>query len=370
MRWHLIPQDTQLTALTVIALFDYILYDPAMTPTHDYRLDRLKVIGAFTVVLLHGSADVVITSPNIHCSMWWAGNLFDSMCRWSVPIFVMVSGALLLEQSTRTTIASFYRRRIGRLLTPLIFWSLFYIIYDHFDTHSDQASIIFNNIVHGTPYYHLWYLYMLLGLYFITPFIGRALTAISKGEQVILIGAILVISSIETTLNVLNDSTPPTFLSSFIPFTGYLIAGHYLYFQNKKEYSPRPYLLVAALCGVSTAFGTALLLASLGPKVWEVTYNCFNPMIIIMSLCIFKVNLGRQSHSGSVSGLIQLIAPETLGIYLVHPFWLSILGKIGLTPFVVHPAFGIPLTVITTFILSILSVKFIATIPFLKNTVR
>ena len=340
-----------------------------MTTNRDYSLDRLKAIGAFAIVLLHSSADVVINSPNIHSSIWWTGNLFDSMCRWGVPVFVMVSGALLLEQSAKTTIASFYRRRAGKILIPLIFWSTFYIIYDHFDTHSKDIATIFSNIVHGTPYYHLWYLYMLLGLYFIIPLLGRVLAAISEKEQLLLTCVIFAIASINTTLNILNDSNSPTFLSSFIPFTGYLIAGYYLY-SEKEDYTPRPYLPLAVLCGVLTAISTALLLAGQGSKAWDITYNEFNPIIIIMSLCIFNTSLGYRPYSSRFNGLIHRVAPDTLGIYLIHPFWLSILHKLGLTPFIVHPALGIPLTVTTAFFLSVLSVKIISTIPYLKNTVR
>ena len=77
----------------------------------DIRIDLLRVVGAIAVVWLHVSARVVTASPDVLNMGWWAGNLADAMSRWSVPLFVMASGALLLSPDVEAEPGRFYRRR-------------------------------------------------------------------------------------------------------------------------------------------------------------------------------------------------------------------------------------------------------------------
>jgi len=306
----------------------------------------------------------------MYSSAWLVGNLFDSLSRWSVPIFVMVSGALLLSGAVETDIRSFYRRRATRLLPPLVFWTMFYIFLQQRGGHGPTAIAVFKSVVTGTPYFHLWYLYMLVGLYLITPFLHHIVIASSSRAQLFFIASTFAIAAIETSLIHLTAGKPTTFLSSFLPYVAYFVAGHYLYVQAKDEWSRKLYFLLAVLCGVLVAFATGALLTVLGPKSWEVMYSYLNPIVIVMSICIFRLCLGFNFSSCAVSALLHRIAPITLGIYLIHPFWLIVLGKFGLTPFLLHPAVGIPLTTVAAFCLSAVSAEFIAAIPLLRATVK
>ncbi|MGH8822038.1 MAG: acyltransferase family protein, partial [Rhodoferax sp.] len=56
---------------------------------------------------------------------WWAGNVYDSLTRSSVPLFFMVSGATLLPK--QEPIRAFFAKRFIRIVPPLLFWSIFYL---------------------------------------------------------------------------------------------------------------------------------------------------------------------------------------------------------------------------------------------------
>jgi len=62
-------------------------------------LDDARIVAIFGVVLIHTSAKVLLES-DVGDSQWWAANVYDALARWSVPVFVMVSGALLLPQGS------------------------------------------------------------------------------------------------------------------------------------------------------------------------------------------------------------------------------------------------------------------------------
>src|SRR3546814_13654277 len=61
-------------------------------------------------------------------NQWWASNFDDSLTRSCVPVFLMISGVLLLGK--QETLAVFFRKRFARILPPLLFWSLFYMSWN------------------------------------------------------------------------------------------------------------------------------------------------------------------------------------------------------------------------------------------------
>ncbi|OPY84232.1 MAG: Inner membrane protein YiaH [Syntrophus sp. PtaU1.Bin208] len=335
----------------------------------DFRIDLLRVAGSFAVVVLHVSARVVITSPDVHSSAWWVGNLFDSLNRWSVPLFVMVSGALLLSRNAEVDIFSFYRRRATKLLPPLIFWTGFYLLIQYLSGHTLTPNAVVKSIITGSPFSHLWYLYMISGLYLITPFLRHIVTASSTRELRIFIVGTFTIAAIESGYSSFWGGLSTTFLSSFLPYIAYFVTGYYLYTLSDRT-SRINDLLVAVIGGFLLASGTGGLFTLLGPKSWDVMYSYLNPIVIVMSLCVFRIGLNSQMLSSTMPKFLGRVAPITLGIYVIHPFFLIALGRFGLTPFFHHPIIGIPLISLTVFILSAISSRILATIPFLRATVK
>lgn len=167
-------------------------------------IDLLRVLACFFVVFSH-SCDAFIGQFDANRESFLTGVFWGSLMRPCVPIFVMMTGVLLLP--VQTDMAAFYKKRIGRLIPPMIFWSLvlpvLYFIYLNYinpDTqnplismpdHSLEAlwfklyTFIFNFNFDTVP---LWYLYMLIGLYLIMPIISGWLEKVSKKELKLFLG--------------------------------------------------------------------------------------------------------------------------------------------------------------------------------------
>ena len=160
-------------------------------------VDLLKIIACFLVVFSH-NCDPYVAVFDSDRSTFLAGVFSGSLTRSSVPLFVMMTGVLLLP--TTRTMSQFYRRRIGRILPPLIFWSaalpLLYCLYINriplstnpainpadytlFETLRRAVTFIFNFNYTTTP---LWYLYMLIGLYLIIPLLNAWLVQATRKE--------------------------------------------------------------------------------------------------------------------------------------------------------------------------------------------
>ena len=159
-------------------------------------VDLLRVIACFLVVFSH-SCDAFVAVFDSDRATFLQGALAGSFVRACVPLFVMMSGVLLLP--VRTGTGAFYRKRIGRVLLALVFWSLalpvLYFLYmrcvgtasPSIDpalftgeaTLHKMWTFVFNFCYDTTP---LWYLYMLIGLYLIMPLISPWLERASRRE--------------------------------------------------------------------------------------------------------------------------------------------------------------------------------------------
>ena len=131
-------------------------------------LDTVRVFATFAVILLHVSAPILYKYGEVPNTIWNIGNFYDSIVRSSVPLFFMISGALLLRIDY--SLFDFLKKRFVRIIPPFIFWSLVYIIVDTFIL-GDQAYSIFEifkliavNLIIGSKF-HLWFIYTLLGIY-------------------------------------------------------------------------------------------------------------------------------------------------------------------------------------------------------------
>ena len=329
------------------------------------NLDFLRILAALAVILLHVSAAVVTTKPDIYSVKWWTGNVADAFSRWCVPVFVMISGALLLSGFSSSSPTDFYKKRAVRILPSIFFWTLVYTIFRWLIDRKFSVQMAVTNIVQGVPHHHLWYLYMTLGLYFVTPFLHLLVSGSQLGGLRLLIVGSFIISTIEYVFG----GRSVTFLPRFLPFIGYFLAGHYL-LAHPDEFKAKAsfFGILAVACGAGIAVSTGALFPSLGARSWGIMYSYLNPVVIVMSVCLFLFFV-RTERSMAMHGFTQHLAPITLGIYVIHPLWLWGLAKLKITAFWSHPLIGIPLTTFLAFILSAITAALLARIPILRRTV-
>ena len=157
-----------------------------MIKNRNYSLDLLRVIACYLVIQQHasefyyiGEGGTVVTGSNT----FWIG-IITTLCRSSVPLFVMLSGFLLLPMQDK--ISTFFRKRFTRIVYPFIAWCVLYAGY-YVLSRGDSFSQMALNILHipvnfGCEIGHLWYIYMLIGLYLVTPIISPWLQQASKRE--------------------------------------------------------------------------------------------------------------------------------------------------------------------------------------------
>ncbi len=340
-----------------------------MVSNRNPALDQLRSLAALAVVWLHVAASVVVRSPDVHSLAWWLGNLSDAASRWCVPVFMMISGALMLGRDAPTLPPlTFLRRRYLRLAVPGLFWTLLYLAVAASDSTPLTLEETRHYLFNGTPWYHLWYLYMLFGLYLVTPALRTLVQRCDHRQLRHMIAASFVAGSVEVLVLHRGESF---FLLRCLPLLGYFLAGHYLFVTARNHLpgvSASRLLVLIASCILLVALGTAWLLPTMGLRACTLMYAWENPLVIAMSLAVFSLLL-RCAGTAPLGQPLERLAPLSFGIYLLHPLWLLGLANLGLTAWRWHPALGIPLLTLLTIALSALTVHLMRRFSLLRRVV-
>ncbi len=312
-------------------------------------MDRLRVFSTLSVILLHVVTNMVHSFGTISDNQWWLGNLLDSSVRFCVPIFLMISGALLLTRDN-SDINQFLSKRVARILFPFLFWSLAYDFRTFWVMHAEQKPLslefvlefILGSLKNGAAF-HMWYIYVLVGLYLFFPIVGKWIRNSSNRE----IHYFLVIWIVTLFLNYpyLSTYLPDFNLRYFAGYIGYPVLGYYL--MTRSFSNPIKYAWLFLLLGIFlTAIGTYFF--SIQNKAFvHAFYEYLTPNVLLSSIGVFILfQYGTIRFGLWMDRLIAFVGNYSYGIYLVHIFVLWELGKYHLSYSFVHPLIGIPLTTI------------------------
>lgn len=136
-------------------------------------IEILRFISIICVVIIHSLGCFNGTPHGV--ANWWFFNILNSLTHFCVPIFVMISGTLLLKNEI--VLIPFLKKRLSRILFPFLFWSLILFGGNMFLKRPlSQSTIItsfFADIVNANINPIYWFIYMLLGLYLIAPIINK-----------------------------------------------------------------------------------------------------------------------------------------------------------------------------------------------------
>lgn len=339
--------------------------------------DLMRIVAAFAVVVLHTAAGEW-SYTSVNDLNWHISNIFDSMVRWCVPVFVMLSGMFFLNPEKEITTAKIFKKYILRIVIALIFWGLFYnlTLYIFLDSNTkvdytgrfwfvSYAPYYLRMFIYGLEqtvfdqgWYHLWYLYMIIGLYILTP-LYRVFVKYATHKDLIYLLCIfaffgLCITMYNSTITIINPNLKTNFVFTIlVNYSGYYFAGYYF---SKYEISKNVKKIIYISGGLSLIFtivGTSYLSYKTGNPT-QVLYGNLLPttMFEAYTVFIFIKSLSSKIQSPKIKKIISSISATTFGIYLLHPFILKCFYEIGINTHFITPFLTIPIVSISAFIIS------------------
>lgn len=330
---------------------------PLANREHVVWLDVVRFIAMFTVVCCH------CTDPFNFCPEPVPGNIADiklwgaiygALLRPCVPLFVMITGALLLPVSGDASV--FYKKRIPRVLWPFLIWSILYnlfpwitgllglnpsVILDFFPYSGEEvtrqsftlsldyiAQIPFNFSIVDV---HMWYIYLLIGLYLYLPIFSAWVEKASDKAKL----WFLAVWGVTLLLPYYNEFVAQYvwgtcswnefgMLYYFAGFNGYLLLGHYL---RNLDWSMGKTLAIGipmfAIGYVVTFVGFRHITAlpEFTDEMLELFFTYCSLNVVMMTIPVFMLAKKANFRSETMRKALANLTVCGFGIYMVHYFF-------------------------------------------------
>ena len=338
-------------------------------------LDFLRVAACILVVCVHVSASFIEEIP-VESLNFKIMNTFDCFAMLGVPIFVMISGALVLSERYEGSIKKLYGKKIMRLAVVYFFACLLYNIETFiengfaFTFENVKQEIVLETLL-GKGKYHLWFLPMLISLYLITPFIRPFVSDLKK--CLLFLGLYFLFGILLPTVILfeipywrilwsLSEQLPNYLFNGYL---GYYVLGHVLH-----EFLPRlkrKFLLGIAGVGI-ISFGIEVYVCNLySVKTGRLSTILNNPLLLtafLSSTALFVLAMHIPYRRGTVWAWLKRY---TLGIYLLHPFLVGWGRRLGWTTLFAPAVVAIPLSVVLMTVLTFIFTYLLSKIPGIRK---
>lgn len=323
---------------------------------HIVWLDVVRLVAMFTVVCCHCTDPFNFypgTSPDIVDIKFW-GAVYGAALRPCVPLFVMITGALLLP--VRGDASAFYKKRIPRVFFPFLIWSVIYnlfpwitgllgvepkVILDFFPYSGEevmrQSLAVSLGYIAEMPFnfslldVHMWYIYLLIGLYLYLPIFSAWVEKASERAKLWFLAA----WGVTLLLPYYTEFAAPYLwgtcswnsfgmLYYFAGFNGYLLLGHYLRNHN---WTGRQ------LCGIGIpmfAIGYAVTflgfrrmtsLPDFTDEMLELFFTYCSLNVVMMTIPVFMLCKRANFRSERIKKALANLTLCGFGVYMIHYFF-------------------------------------------------
>lgn len=290
--------------------------------------DLLRIISAFSVVVLHVSA-VYITASPVGSFDFRVANFINSISRFGVPIFVMISGAIFLSEKKTVTVKKLWSKNILRMFIVFGVWSFAYYVYQslywwNFDFWRQGLIRTITGCVYASD--HFWFIFMIIGLYALVPFLRTWVHHASKKELDYFVILFLIFQIGRTTLSILIDKSLVQEIFNLIKivelswYAGYFVIG-YILVRYGISSKMKIFIYSMVPVGVVVNFGVSDYMSNKLGVYSSGIYDSFGVFTFIHSvaLLVFFVDTFSKIKLGEKwAELCTNLALDTLGIYLMH----------------------------------------------------
>lgn len=324
-------------------------------------LDILRIIAILGVLMIHSSAS--LATINYETIDFYTANFFNVISRFCVPLFLMISGALLI--SNIDSLPIFLKKRFLKVLIPAFFWFICYGIFNNYYLSKNVGiEVFFHQVLSGNLFFHLYFINLIIGAYLFIPILNQ----IAKDEKLTIYYLLIwiFVGTITPLIEKFTGIKINLYLNEFFGWSGYLLLGYYL--KNLNIRISQLLLFFVFLLGfVFSYFGLIGLYSDV--KIDKFFYGYKSLGILLESITLFLIfkQLNLKNNK-----FIIFLSDAAFGVYLIH----------GMVMFVLKDSFGIRASyleynpiiniLIVFFLITFLSyiiVFLLKKIPYLKRVV-
>ena len=146
--------------------------------------DLLRCTAMLAVIVVHITGGALEASP-VGTPDFMVLNVYDGLTHWCVPVFVMLSGMFLLDPKHSLPPSKLFFGHMLRIAAALAVWGTAYALVERVQVHGlswESVRAALYQVLLGKTCFHLWFLYMLLGLYLVTPVLRAFVRGAGRGD--------------------------------------------------------------------------------------------------------------------------------------------------------------------------------------------
>ena len=338
-------------------------------------IDTTRIIAIFAVLANHSLARYIWEWGQIPYTDWVIAAFSGAVIRFAVPVFIILSGYLLLDKQENTYL--FFRNRLHKVVIPLLAWSVIYTVFKTNSIYSIFTIEFVKELLSGNVYFHLYFLYIMIGLYIITP----VLRVILDNINIKYIFYYITIWFISNPINTLFSYVGFGFYNMFDFANGYI--GYYLigYVLKKIQLTQKMMTLVSisTIMSLVMMFLLTCYFTTINNKACNAFIYGLTLPVVLYSTCIFiilKEYFKNVNFSPVQKKIIYSVSSTTMGIYLIHPIFLKFISTGFFGSFFddyrtlnsyISPVVSVPIVIFGMFICSFMSILLIQKIPIIRN---
>jgi surface polysaccharide O-acyltransferase-like enzyme len=295
-------------------------------------LDLLRCLSLLAVTVMHSSAPLLFSQDTGHLV---AGMVYSTACLFCVPALLMISGALMLGDSRPMNLSKFYGKRFVKILIPLLAWSVIYylILVLQVGTLPNVNSFLkrfFTGLWSGP----LWFLYMIVGVYLMVPFLRPAFGGRATQRCLVFVGIVFGLQALNFATRLIWELELNHFLTgAIVPYYfGYFVLGHLLNSVDFKMPGGRPALAALFLACAAITTGGEFMAKGDNTMLPNTFFSYQQPLVVSMTAAIFLFFKGWQpSMTRKRARIVNELSCLSYGVFLSHILVLMLLsGQIPL----------------------------------------
>ena len=272
-------------------------------------IDIIRIFAFVFIVFLH------TLNRQFGVDVWMGGYAIISI---GVNLFIMISGYLLLDKTEEAIV--FFKKRILNILPLFLVFNIIYIYFGKIPI----IPVLKGKAISAS---HFWYIYMILGLYLLTPWLQKVLKYAEK-ETLFVVFLWFLCNILNPYLRYFNLAEIPFSNFPLTGFIGYYILGYFVkkYDNKVKRTSFILIIVIYALGFLISFFSTKYVLAVTGKRVSDFfDKNSLGTFIMTISFFVFwcKFNFSKRDR------IIKIVADSTYFAFLVHLIVLHFIIKIS-----------------------------------------
>lgn len=345
-------------------------------------VDLIRFTAIFLVIFLHVTNTYYNQIPvdAISDGQWWTFVGYKSLALSCVPLFVILSGSLLLQPSKLDEpIKEFLKKRVKRIGLAFVFWTLIYLLWSFQITNTpftaETISMGLTTSFLTGAYYHFWYLYLIAGLYLITPLLRAGV--VFKDPKLIsyLIGIWLISIGIIPIVPLLTGFSLPGELFLGGGYIGYFLSGAYLQKKRLKRRFIYSFLILGFIFTLASTWVMTYHVEPVTNDYVFFDYLALNVVFMSIGTYAFLLRFPQDwpgKNHPTAQKVLHTVSEHTLPIYLLHVIVLETLtrGFLGFTMnLTIMPIVQVPLATIAILFVTLGIILLLKKIPFIKTLI-